>query len=189
MLDFYPTTPPLQVQTEKIVIRPLHTTDVELDYEAVMSSKEMLRMWSMSSWPRDDFPIEENFADLDRHETEHIKGIAFTYTVMNPTQTKCLGCLYINPLHRLGEIATLAQTDNTPCTSFWVIEEQIANDLDLHLLQTLQDWFAQEWAFGKMWFWTSERNGRQHHLLKQVGLTHKHSAPVTHRHGTGWFYQ
>ena len=45
-------------------MRPLRTTDVELDYDAVTSSAEMLRRWSHSSWPADDFTLSENLMEV-----------------------------------------------------------------------------------------------------------------------------
>ena len=44
-MEFYPgSTPvPQAMRTSRLFLRPLRTTDVELDYDAVMSSAEMLR--------------------------------------------------------------------------------------------------------------------------------------------------
>lgn len=42
---------PEGLQTAEFLIRPLRTTDVELDYAAVMESKEFLRKWDQSTWP------------------------------------------------------------------------------------------------------------------------------------------
>ena len=97
---FYPEDEPVSVGLIGLdmVLEPLSSRHVELDYEAVMESKELLRRWSMSDWPRDGFTIEENAADLIRHEAEHFDRVAFTYTVLNPAATECFGCVYINPL-------------------------------------------------------------------------------------------
>ena len=71
------------LKTDKFLIRPLLTTDVELDYAAVMESKELLRKWEQSSWPADDFTIADNLKDLERHSREHVNRESFTFTVMN----------------------------------------------------------------------------------------------------------
>ena len=44
-MEFYPasTQLPDERATERLLLRPLRTTDVEQDYEAVMSSAAMLR--------------------------------------------------------------------------------------------------------------------------------------------------
>ena len=44
-MEFYPGSAPVpaEYRTSRLFLRPLRTTDVELDYDAVMSSDEMLR--------------------------------------------------------------------------------------------------------------------------------------------------
>jgi len=73
-MGFYPASVPVpqEKRTSRLYLRPLWAADVELDYEAVMSSAEMLRRWSESDWPADDFTLVHNLADLQRHEREHI---------------------------------------------------------------------------------------------------------------------
>jgi len=65
---FYPKNAqvPEKLSTQEFYIRPLRTIDVEMDYSAVMSSKEMLRQWSQSDWPSDDFTITDNLIDLQK---------------------------------------------------------------------------------------------------------------------------
>ena len=47
-MDFYPANAavPEEKRTDRLLMRPLRATDVELDYDAVMSSAEQLRRWS-----------------------------------------------------------------------------------------------------------------------------------------------
>jgi hypothetical protein len=87
-------------QADEFIFRPLRASDVELDFDAVISSSPMLRAWSQSDWPANGFTLEENMDDLQRHEQEHLNKKAFTYTIMNPEGTFCLGCIYMNPLIR-----------------------------------------------------------------------------------------
>ena len=49
--QLHPSLAPSTWHTDRLLLRPLRTTDVELDYDAVMSSAEQLRMWSDSTWP------------------------------------------------------------------------------------------------------------------------------------------
>ena len=90
-------TIPARLVTDGFSIRPLLATDVELDYAAVMESKEFLRKWDQSGWPADDFTLAGNLEDIQRHEREHNNRESFTFTVMNSTETECLGCIYIYP--------------------------------------------------------------------------------------------
>ncbi len=59
-MTFYPESAqvPVGLRTHEFVLRMLGPRDVELDYEAVMASKESLRAYSGGTWPRDGFTIE-----------------------------------------------------------------------------------------------------------------------------------
>lgn len=46
-------TIPDRLITNEFLIRPLLATDAELDYGAVMESKEFLRKWEQTGWPED----------------------------------------------------------------------------------------------------------------------------------------
>ncbi|MGH2620941.1 MAG: hypothetical protein ACRDHG_10290 [Anaerolineales bacterium] len=72
-MDFYPVSAPVPqaMRTSRLLLRPLRATDVELDFDAVKSSAEMLRRWGQGGWPADDFTLAENLDDLQRHEHEH----------------------------------------------------------------------------------------------------------------------
>ena len=106
-MEFYAGHIPLVHQTEQFTFRPLTPQYTELDFEALMATKTVLRQWSNSPWPQDDFTLEANRADLKRHEDEFHSGEAYAYTVLNPSESRVEGCLYINPLLRL---ATEAQS-------------------------------------------------------------------------------
>jgi hypothetical protein len=175
---FYPQDAPVpaELKTDEFTLRPLLATDVELDYDAVMSSKEMLRVWSQGDWPADDFTLQGNLEDLEWHETEHLEREAFTFTVMNPAETECLGCVYINSLERLSkrfkatEAELAALEDYQACTSFWVRQSRLADELDRLLLAALVAWFERDWAFSRVFFNVHEQVQRQARLLAEAGL-------------------
>jgi hypothetical protein len=170
-MEFY--TPnaavPEEKRTDRLLVRPLRATDVELDYDAVMSSAKQLRRWSQSDWPADDFTLAQNLADLQRHEREHIERKAFTITVLNPQATRCLGCVYITPVPPQGAdlCANAAYATNV---GFWVRAAEVANDLDKHLLATLREWFQVEWAFDCVVFMIGQQETRQARILSEAGL-------------------
>src|SRR5215218_4357264 len=84
-----------ELRTDEFLLRPIRESDAELDYDAVMESREFLRLWEQSTWPEDDFTVEANRADMAKLERRHAEGESFTYTVMNLEETRCLGCVYI----------------------------------------------------------------------------------------------
>jgi RimJ/RimL family protein N-acetyltransferase len=170
-MEFYPADAlvPVEKRTDRLLLRPMRATDVELDYDAVMSSAEQLRRWSQSSWPADDFTLAQNLEDLQRHEREHGERAAFTFTVLNPEAARCLGCVYIMPLGRqLAQLCVgAAQAANV---AFWVRTAELTNDLDKHLLATLREWFKTEWAFDCVVYAIGQQDARQAALLKDAGL-------------------
>lgn len=187
-MEFYPPNAPVpqERRTDRLYLRPLRATDVEIDYDAVMSSAAMLRAWSQSDWPADDFTLAENLADLVRHEREHLARQAFTYTVLDPSGARCLGCVYIVPL-RPDEVALCPDAAYAADVGFWVRASEVPHALDEHLLETLQEWFREEWALDRVLFTVAERESRQAGLLAAAGLPRL--APCTLDRGVRcWVY-
>lgn len=179
---FYPENAvvPETLQTEEFLVRPLRATDVELDYDAVITSRAELFLRSDGSWPREGFTLEENLADLTQHEQEHLARVAFTYTVMNPSEAKCLGCLYINPLRQLLQRAALS-VEHIPAESayitFWVRQSHLRDNLDKRLLQALVAWFQAEWAFSKVAFVAQKAQARHIQLFEEIGMQLQYTLP------------
>ena len=84
---FYPeeSSVPTERRTQDFTIRPLRTTDVELDYNAVIASRELLLSITKGRWPRDGFTMEDNMRDLVHHEKLHVEYKEFTFSIMNPS--------------------------------------------------------------------------------------------------------
>jgi RimJ/RimL family protein N-acetyltransferase len=170
-VTFHPAgaAPPVEHRTPRLVLRPLRASDVATDYEAVMSSAAALRRWSQSEWPAEDFTLAENLEDLRRHEREHLEGQAFTYTVLDPAESRCLGCVYVVPL-RSEEAAWSGSAAQVARVAFWVRTSEIATDLDRHLLGVLREWFRESWRFERVVFSASPADARQLALFGEAGM-------------------
>lgn len=92
-----PTDVPGRLVTDEFVVRPILASDVAGDYDAVMESREFLRPWEQTGWPADDFTLEDDLADVAMLQERHDARRAFTYTVVTPDESECLGCVYILP--------------------------------------------------------------------------------------------
>ena len=96
-MTFYPDDAlvPAGLRSDGFLLRPLRATDVELDYEAVMATQEVLRRGNDGAWPRPDFTLEENLADLQGHEADFLARRGFTgivwYRVTCFDHTNALG--------------------------------------------------------------------------------------------------
>jgi len=181
--------PPKRLRTADFLVRPLRATDVDLDYAAVMENPAMLRLSGGGVWPADDFTREANLADLIVHEKEHEDGIALTFTVMNPDQSCCLGCVYVNQLakaHRLSKAAEAAPDavgDKTAIVRYWVRQSRVGDDLDWRLLSALMRWFPEEWQLDGVYFRANARDRRQQHLMVRAGLPLAYTLEVPGRLG------
>lgn len=171
-MAFYPAgkDAPQEKRTDRIYLRPLRATDVELDYDAVMSSAEMLRRWGQGDWPRDGFTLAENLADLEWHELEHHERAAFTYTVLDPQGARCLGCVYITPIR--PEMKVLGRGAVYPAdVRFWVRASERVNGLDAHLFATLCEWLRTKWALDRILFRVGTQDDHHTALFQEAGLS------------------
>ena len=127
------------------VVRPLVPSDVVLDHEAVMSSREFLYHWEQDPpYPPDDFSVEDNLEDLQQMDSEHRNRTRYTYTVMNADETQVLGCIYILPNDdRMYRTAKVASHDGTDLSSvdatvaFWVRGSTWENGFERTLLEAV----------------------------------------------------
>ena len=197
-MAWYPADAPVPstLRTEEFLLRPLRASDVELDYDAVIGSRELLLVYSSGRWPAEGFSLADNLADLEEHEREHEERVAFTYTVLTPDGARCLGCVYVNPLRptlrRLagrGDYAAVPGAedaadddpawgdarDDEAVVRFWVRPECVAADLDRRLLAALLAWFQREWAFSRVAFLANRNQGRQLQLFAEAGLRERYA--------------
>ena len=95
---------PETLETRQFRLRMLTVNDVVKDYDAVMTSVEHLRgvFGPQSAWPAEDLTLEQDLIDLGWHQKEFRIRQSFAYTVMNLSETTCLGCVYINPARKRG---------------------------------------------------------------------------------------
>jgi hypothetical protein len=166
--------------TDKFVIRPLLISDAALDYDAVIESRDDLRIWEQSGWPADDFTLGQNLIDLRRHEDDAERGTGYTYTVMKADETECLGCVYIyTPAVRwIARMQVTALTDDRwndvdAITSFWVRTSRLGDGMESALLSALTTWLVSDWPFRRNLFSCAEPLSRQISVLETAGLNRR----------------
>jgi hypothetical protein len=129
---------PQGLDTADFHLRPLTPAVVDLDYEALMSSIDLLRAMFGRDWPHPRFTREENLQDLVEHQQEFEQRVAFAYTVLSLDETTCLGCVYINPPHGYPVDARVY---------LWVRQSAYDQGLDPILFHTVKAWIEQAWPF------------------------------------------
>lgn len=168
---------PVGLTTPEFVLRPIRANDAEADHAALMDTRETLRLWQMSTWPEDDFTVEQNRDDLVGLEQRHDERRAYTYTVVDPSGTTCLGCVYVFPITATfltrSEVTPVAGEDWQDVDAvvfFWVRGPQLATAMDERLLAALRSWFADDWGLARTVFATSELFTQQLDMFERSGL-------------------
>lgn len=138
--DFiHPTTVPV---FDGFHLRPVRAADVDIDYPAVMGSRE--RLWSIFGeawgWPPPTMTVEEDRADLARHEEEMTRHESFNYALLNLAETELLGCCYLDPPEKAGADAEI---------SWWVVDGKVGTPLADALDLLVPRWVARVWPFDK----------------------------------------
>jgi len=131
---------PLVVEFPSFVFRPLDSAATELDYAAVMASRDDLHdiFGPNDVWPAADLTLEQNGKDLAWHWSLFEQRLSFAWTVLNTEGTKCIGCVYLYwPL--------LPDYDAT--VYLWVHSDELAGGLDQTLESTVRAWLAESWPF------------------------------------------
>ncbi len=121
-------------------IRPIRADDVDIDYPAVMNSRR--RLWELYGtawgWPPATMTVEQDRADLARHEAEIDAQESFNYAVLDADETALMGCIYIDPPVRPRTDAEI---------SWWVVDEHAGGDLEARLDEFVPGWITDEWPF------------------------------------------
>ncbi len=155
--------PPERLHTGRVVLEPLAPEHTALDYAAFMGSREHLRTtlhWG--DWPRASMTLADNRRDLQRHFDEFQAREAYAYTVLTPDGTRCVGCVYMNPDRAGGrEDMSLA---------YWVVEPELATDLDRHLLASVLRWVEKSWPLRTVLVPTHPDNVRGLRIAREMGL-------------------
>ncbi len=131
---------PEELQTDKFRLRMLTVNDVIKDYDAVMTSIDHLKgvFGPHSKWPSTDLTLEQDLIDLGWHQKEFQKRSSFAYTVMNLSESRCLGCVYIYPARKKGYDAEVY---------LWVRKSEFKKGLDSELFFHVNRWMGEKWPF------------------------------------------
>jgi len=163
------------------IVRPLVPSDVVLDHDAVMASREFLYHWEQDPpYPPENFSVEDNLEDLVRMDNEQRNGTRYTYTVMNATETQVLGCIYLAPNDdRMYRTARVTSHDGTDLSSvdatvaFWVRPSTWKDGLERLLLDSILGWLRDEWSFERAVIVTNEKLDHQIATIESLGLTRR----------------
>ncbi|HEV7806979.1 MAG TPA: hypothetical protein VGO80_14245 [Solirubrobacteraceae bacterium] len=124
-------------------LRPIHADDVDVDYPAVMNSRESLwaKYGDAWGWPLATMSFEADREDLARHEREAAAHETFAYAVLDERETTLLGCVYIDPP------GDASPSGSDALVSWWVVDEAAGTDVERALDDHVPRWLAGAWGF------------------------------------------
>lgn len=155
-MDIFKTSfnPPQTLTTERFCLFPTNQFFSASDFEAVMANKELLRNWSQSSWPEDDFTLKQNHEDLGQHVQDNIDHTAYGYMLYSLDKEVCYGSVYINPLSKTPEYYHTTEAERSVLLAHharidcWIIED--SSDLEKTILIELRKWFKETWKINPL---------------------------------------
>ncbi len=129
-------------------LRPIRASDVDVDYPAVMGSRE--RLWRQYGaawgWPPATMTYEQDREDLARHEADIAARETFNYALLDAGESELLGCVYIDP----PEPDSPSGCD--AISSWWVVDSAVGTDLERALGEVVPRWLAQTWGLRAVQF-------------------------------------
>lgn len=133
---------PIGLNTQNFKLRMLTVNDLVKDFEAVMTSVDRLKgiFGPESTWP-EGVSMEQDLIDLGWHQKEFQLKRSFAFTVMTPDESKCLGCVYIEPSEKQAYEAKVI---------LWVRQSEATSGLDDELFTAVKRWIVDEWWFTKV---------------------------------------
>jgi hypothetical protein len=134
---------PAVLETDEFRLRMLTVNDVVKDYDAVITSVDHLKtVWPGGKWP-EGLTLEQNLIDLGWHQKEFQIRRSFAYTVVEPGESRVVGCVYINPTRKRGYDAAVF---------LWARQSELSNGLEERLYRAVREWIDKEWPFKNVAF-------------------------------------
>jgi hypothetical protein len=129
------------LETTEFRLRMLTVRDLIADDEAVTSSAAHLQAVFRGGGWSDGLTLEQNLIDLGWHQKEFQRRSSFAYTVVDPSERRVLGCVYIDPTRQPGCDAEV---------TMWARQSKLATGLETRLVAAVRDRLARAWPFDRV---------------------------------------
>lgn len=182
---------PERLDRPSFVLRRQRLSDNDFDYEAVMNSKELLRDWSHSSWPEDDFTLEQNAEDLAEHIGDFMDDLAYGFSIFVPSEDRLLGSLYIDPVapfareYRVDEAASLRLRNYDARIEYW-LRCGVSEAFERDFVEQVSRWLRDDWWFKRVAFGSRQPMEERRELYRRLGLAE--GVRLVSNDGTRVFY-
>jgi hypothetical protein len=120
-------------------LRPMRAADTEIDFPAVMGSRE--RLWAIYGpawgWPPVTMTPEQDREDLAHHERDIAAHASFLYGLFAEDEAELLGCVYVDPPEKAGG----ADAE----VSWWVVDALVGSEVERALDAFVPRWLVERW--------------------------------------------
>ncbi|MCE7735306.1 MAG: hypothetical protein GPJ54_10540 [Candidatus Heimdallarchaeota archaeon] len=144
----------------------------ELDYNAVMEARSFLNKLNDGRWPTADFTLDQNREDLVHHEKSREKREEITFSILDASGDKVIGCIYIQPIKkRLEEIIPqsdfekLDLHDDSATIWYWFVPSAINEGIEDIFLREFRKWLVEDWNFPFIAFFLSDKVTKIDHYI------------------------
>ena len=158
--------PPRVLDTDRVHLEVLGPEHTDIDLGALLGSREhLIRTMHWGYLFEGGRSRDVNLRALTNHRGEFERREAYAYPGLSPKdRNKYLACVYINPSSGSAQ-QPAAQL------MYWVIEEELATNLDSHLITSLMEWLRNDWPFQTVLVPYYEENERGIKHATEMGLT------------------
>lgn len=159
-------------------------SDNPKDYDAVMASKALLRTWSDSPWPEDDFSLQQNAEDLAGHIEDFEHDLAYGFSIFTPNESRLIGSLYLDPVAPFIDDYAVDEATATRLSEFDVrLEYWLRHDAESTFEETfvraVLAWLEDAWWFQRPVFGSRRAMTARRALYEALGL--KEVAVLMHK--------
>jgi hypothetical protein len=117
-------------------LRPMGAADTEIDFPAVMGSRD--RLWQIYGeawgWPPATMTPDQDREDLAHHEREIAAHESFLYGLFDDDEAELLGCVYVDPPTKAGDVGAEV--------SCWVVDRLVGSDVERALDEFVPRWLG-----------------------------------------------
>jgi RimJ/RimL family protein N-acetyltransferase len=142
----------------RFVAVPLTPDVAALDYDAYLSSPDVIRVHSDGRWPVDGFTFEDDLRQVEQHQADHEARRSFAFALLDPSRREGLGCVYLNPLRdyleRVGASPDLVGSlpESSAMVTFWLRQDQQDSGLPEAVATAVDEWLLTAWPFDRHLF-------------------------------------
>ncbi len=154
------------------------------DYDAVMASKALLRTWSDSPWPEDDFSLQQNAEDLAGHIEDFGRDLAYGFSIFTPDESRLIGSLYLDPVAPFLDDYAVDETTAARLLGFDVrleywLRRGTKRDFEEDFVREVLVWLKDAWWFHCPVFGSRRAMTARRALYEALGL--KEVAVLMHK--------